>query len=159
MSPHRIIPPLRSHLSLSQHNDASHHDPTPSCTLLPPSNYPLLLLRLPDFCRCCTLSAVKISFTVTHSCSYATFCLHHGTQSLPPPSYHVSCANSSKIVRVATHFATVSCRLSTYVLSVYVPAPHSTDSASTFRKYPSLRCVYCLRVICLKKITCDPSNL
>ena len=127
--------------------------------MLPPSNPPSLLSLLMYYCLRRTLSPDEIASTVTVGWSSTAFCLHHSTQSLPYPSYPVSRAHTSKIGQVATHSATVACRLATYVLSVCFPAPCSTYSAGTCRQDPYLCLISCLRVTCLKKLTQSPSNL
>ena len=127
-------------------------------SVIPPSYPPLLPSHLPDSCRRRTLAASKIASTVTLSWSSSTFCLHHGARSLPPHSYPVSLAHTPKTGRVDTHFATFACCLSTYVLRVYVPTSCRNASVVTCLQDPSLCRVVCLRVTCIKRLTCDPSN-
>ena len=158
LSPRRIICLPKFHLSPSQHTDASYLNPTPRCLFSPPPNPPLLLSRLTDSCRRLTLAATKIASTVTLRWSSAAFYLHHVTWSLPPSPYPVSRAHTSKIGRVATHYATVACLLSTYVLSVCVPAPCRNAYAVTCLQDPYLLRIAFLRVTCLNKITYAPSN-
>ena len=115
--PHRIIRPPGCHLSLSQHT---------AYRLQPRPHYSLFMLypsEPPCSCHTCPiLVTAKIASTVTLIWSYYALCLHHSTRSLPLPSYTVSRAHTSKIGQVATHSATASCRLATYVLIVCVPA-------------------------------------
>ena len=138
---------------------------------MPPASTLLLAVRdtplqpslapscLPDSCHCRTLAADKIASDVTIIWSSSTFYPYHGTQSLLPPSYHISLTQTSKIGRAATHYATVACQLSTYVMSVCIPAPCRTASTVTFRWDSSLHRVACLSVTCLKKLTCPTSSL
>ena len=121
-TPHMIIRPPRLLLSLYQHTknyvtprglnltsvfpiyDVSpHHLPYPSS---PMSYLSSLLPCLYDYCRRRSLDASEITFNVALSWSSAVVCLHHGAHCLPPPSYPVSCAHTSKIGWEATHSAT-----------------------------------------------------
>ena len=58
--------------------------PYSSLSVPPPSNPPWIPSRLTDSCCLHTLAGVEIASIATFSWSSAAFCLHHGTQSLPP---------------------------------------------------------------------------
>ena len=152
VSVHYHLPTWASHVSVPEYRCLLSRTYC-SLYMLPPSNHPSLPSRLPDSCHCRTLAATKISSTVTLISYSYVFCLHCGTQSLPPPLYPVSSTYILKIGRVATHYTTVACHLSKYILSMCFPAPYSTDYDGTCHQYLSLNCIACLSVTCLKKLT------
>ena len=110
--------------------------PYPFLSVLSPSNPLFLLPRLPDSRRSCTLVTYKIFSTVPFRWLSTATCLHHCTLSLPPPSYPVSIAHTSKICRRATNSETVPCLLSKWIYIGCVSTPWSIFLAEALTWLP-----------------------